>query len=70
MLPAPCPTLTKRDRWLVYFVLAALPGLTVQAWFGFAWAMIFEVFVWVPQQHLFDALKLAETLPYQVPPSA
>jgi hypothetical protein len=68
MMPAPCATLSKRDRWMVYLVLAALPGLTVQVWFGFAWAMVFEVFAWLPQQRLFDALRLAETLPFQPPP--
>jgi len=53
---------------MVYLVLATLPGLTVQVWFGFAWAMVFEVFAWLPQQRLFDALRLAETLPFRTTP--
>ena len=61
----PCKNLSSRDRWLVYLVLAGLPGLLVSTFFGFAWSMVFEVFAWVPQQRLFDALHLKETLPYQ-----
>lgn len=64
-MPAPCKNLSSRDRWLVYLVLAGLPGLLVSTLFGFAWSIVFEVFAWVPQQRLFDALHLKETLPYQ-----
>ena len=64
-MPAPCKNLSSRDRWLVYLVLAGLPGLLVSTLFGFVWSMVFEVFAWVPQQRLFDALHLKETLPYQ-----
>jgi hypothetical protein len=64
MMSAPCKTLSTRDRWLVYFVMAALPGLNISVWFGFAWSMVFELVMWIPQQRLFDALGLAETLPY------
>lgn len=64
-LPAPSKNLTTRDRWLVYLVLAGLPGFYVSTIFGFGWSMVFEVFAWLPQQSLFDALRLKETLPYQ-----
>lgn len=65
MMPAPAKNLSTRDRWLVYLVLAALPGMNVTAWFGFWWSMLFELVIWLPQQRLFDALHLAETLPFQ-----
>ena len=65
MMPAPCKKLSTRERWILYFVIAALPGLNVSVWFGFAWSMVFEAVVWIPQQRLFDALDLARTLPYQ-----
>ena len=62
---APSKTLSVRDRWLIYLVIAGMPGLLVSVLFGFAWSMAFEVVAWVPQQRLFDALRLKETLPYQ-----
>lgn len=64
-MPTPRQNLSTRDRWLLYFVLTALPGLNISVWFGFAWAMAFEVLVWIPQQRVFDALNLASTLPFQ-----
>ena len=64
-MPAPRAALTSRQRWVLYFVLTGLPGLNVTVWFGFGWAMVFEAFVWIPQQRLFDVLELAKTLPFQ-----
>ena len=57
--------LSSFQRWLIYLCVGAVPGLIVQVVFGFLWALMFELIVWVPQQRLFDALRLAETLPYQ-----
>lgn len=65
MFSAPRQALSTRERWVLYFVLTALPGLNITVWFGFAWSMVFELIVWIPQQRIFDALDLAKTLPYQ-----
>lgn len=60
-----CKKLSSRDRWLVYLTIAGLPGLAISVIFGFAWSLVFEVIVWIPQQRLFDSLELAKTLPFQ-----
>lgn len=39
--------------------------MNVMVWFGLGWSLVFEVFMWLPQQWLFDTLKLEETLPFQ-----
>ena len=62
---AACQKLSAKERWLLYFVLTGLPGLSISVAFGFGWSLVFEVFAWIPQQRLFDHLELAKTLPYQ-----
>ena len=60
---AACKKLCTKERWLLYFVLTGLPGLSISVAFG--WSLLFEVFAWIPQQRLFDNLELAKTLPFQ-----
>ena len=62
---AACQKLSTRDRWVLYLVLTALPGLTISVVFGFAWSLLLEAIVWIPQQRLFDQFELAKTLPFQ-----
>lgn len=62
MLPSPPVDLTPLQRWCLYIVLTGLPGMNVATWFGFQWAMLFELVAWIPQQRIFDALELAKTL--------
>ena len=68
MFPPPKANLTTRERWILYFVLTGLPGMCVMQWFGFSYAMVFEVIAWIPQQRLFDSLELAKTLPFSQTP--
>ena len=65
LMRPPYEFLSSRERWILYLVMATLPGLNVSVWFGFAWSMVFEAVMWIPQQRLFDALDLSKTLPSQ-----
>ena len=56
--------LSGRERWALYVTFAALPGACVFTWLGLYAAVAYEILVWIPQQRLFDHLRLAETLPF------
>jgi len=56
--------LTAWQRWIVYFAITALPGLCVFRLFGWPGSIVYELVMWIPQQRIFDHLRLAETLPY------
>jgi len=51
-------------RWVLYFAITGLPGLCVFRVFGWYGSIVYELVMWIPQQRLFDRLRLAETLPY------
>ena len=48
----------------MYVTFAALPGACVFTWLGLYAAVAYEILAWIPQQRLFDHLRLAETLPF------
>lgn len=62
-------TLTAWQRWLLYLTFTGLPGLCVSRFFGWHGALIYELLMWIPQQRIFDALRLADTLPFANAPA-
>lgn len=53
--------LSSKERWILYFVFCGLPGLNVALWFGFQASLLFELFVWIPQQRIFDHFELEKS---------